>query len=55
MKKPTIISEIKVNGEWVNQDTLSPEYVRNLVDQILIRAASNIGFEAARKRIEKSA
>lgn len=55
MKKPRIISEIKVNGEWVNQDTLSPEYVRTIVDQTIIRAASYAGFDASRTHIEKSA
>ena len=55
MKKPVIISEIKVNGQWVNQDDLSPEYVRTIVDQTIIKAAALIGFEAARSQTAKSA
>lgn len=45
-KKPTIISEIKVDGKWVNQDDIPPDMVRKMVEQTIIRAAANIGFIA---------
>ena len=32
MKKPRIISMIKINGEWVDQDSLSPEITRKIID-----------------------
>lgn len=53
MKKPTIISMIKINGEWMNQDDAPPEIVHQMVAQTIIRAAANIGFEVTRK--EKTA
>lgn len=49
-EKPIIISEIKMNGEWVNQDNIPPEVVRKIVEQTIIRAASNIGFVAIPKK-----
>lgn len=45
MKKPKIISMIKVNGEWVNQDDLPQELVNEIVAKTLARAAANIGME----------
>lgn len=45
MKQPIkIVSMIKVNGEWVNQDDLPQEMVREIVEKTIIRAASNIGM-----------
>lgn len=55
MEKPKIISMIKIAGEWVDQDTLPPEEVRRMVEQTIIRAAANIGFEVTLAKKEKSA
>ena len=45
MREPTrIISMIKINGEWVNQDDLPKETVRAIVQETITRAAENIGF-----------
>ena len=55
MKKPRIISMIKVNGEWVDQDSLSPDITRKIVTETIIRAALNAGFDAARVPTEKTA
>lgn len=51
--KPKIISQIKINGEWVNQENIPDEVVREIVERTIKRAAANIGYIAARK--EKSA
>lgn len=45
MKKPKIISLIKVNDEWVNQEDLPQELVNEIVAKTIIRAAANIGLE----------
>lgn len=45
MKKPNIISMIKVNGEWINQDDLPPEFVQETVKKVLERAGNNIGLK----------
>lgn len=55
MKKPKIISMIKVNGEWVNQDSLSPEKARSIIDETIMKAALHAGFDAARVSEEKTA
>ena len=55
MKKPRIISMIKVNGEWVDQNSLSPETTRRIIDETIIRAALHAGFDAARVSEEKTA
>ena len=48
MKKPRIISMIKVDGEWVDQDSLSPERVKSIIDETIVRAALHAGFDAVR-------
>lgn len=55
MKKPTIVSMVKINGVWVNQDDVPPEIMAGIVEQVIKRAASNIGFEAERVSNEKTA
>lgn len=47
--KPKIISQIKINGEWVNQEDIPAEVVAQIVEQTIKRAAENIGFTATRK------
>lgn len=49
-RKPIIVSEIKINGEWINQDDIPEEVVRKIVEQTIIRAASNIGLVAVPKK-----
>lgn len=44
-----IISEIKVNGVWVNQDTLPPEMVSKIIEETLVRAGRLAGFEVTKK------
>ena len=48
-----IISEIKVNGVWVNQDTLPPEMVSKIIDETLMRAGRVAGFKVKRKSQKK--
>ena len=48
-----IISEIKVNGVWVNQDTLPPEMVSKIIEETLMRAGRVAGFEVKRKPQKK--
>ena len=55
MRKPNIVSYIKINGEWVDQKDIPPEIVMDIVEKVIKRAASTIGFEAARISKEKNA
>ncbi|HIR13213.1 MAG TPA: hypothetical protein IAB31_04740 [Candidatus Choladousia intestinavium] len=50
MKKPEIISMIKINGVWTRQEDIPRDEVSRLVSQTIIRAAANIGFDAAKRR-----
>lgn len=47
--KPKIISQIKINGEWVNQEDIPEEEARELIEKALRRAAANIGGRIERK------
>lgn len=49
-----IISEIKVNGKWVNQDELPEEFVHETVEKTLSEAVRKVGFEPVKKK-EKTA
>lgn len=55
MKKPKIVSMIKINGEWVNQDDVPPDILSEAVEQAMSRAAAAIGFEVQRVPKEKTA
>lgn len=46
-----IISEIKVNGEWVRQETLPPEVVAKIISETFQRAGRVTGFEV--KKVKK--
>ena len=48
-----IISEIKVNGVWVNQDTLPPEMGSKIIEETIMRAGRVAGFEVKRKTQKK--
>lgn len=45
-----IISEIKVDGKWVNQDQLPEETVAQIVAETICRAGRNVGFETTLKK-----
>lgn len=50
LKNPTIISKLKINGKWVcqeevPQEEVPPEAVRKMVEEVMIRAGRNIGFD----------
>ena len=45
-----IISEIKVNGKWVNQDLLPKETVAQIVSAVICRAGKHAGFETKEKK-----
>ena len=55
MNTPRIISEIKVNGVWVNQDDLPEETVRTMVNEVVIRAMGNIGYSLVTPENKKTA
>lgn len=42
--KPRIVSQIKINGEWVNQEDIPLETVQKVVERTIKRAAANIGY-----------
>ncbi|MGN0277507.1 MAG: hypothetical protein ACI4CZ_09970 [Hominisplanchenecus sp.] len=48
MRKPTIVSLVKINGEWVNQDDVPPEQMAEIVEKVMKRAAERIGFDATK-------
>lgn len=39
-----VVSQIKINGEWVNLDTLPIEEGRKILIQVVDRAMMSIGF-----------
>lgn len=45
-----IISEIKVDGKWVNQDQLPEEMVAKIVADTICRAGRSVGFETTLKK-----
>lgn len=45
LKNPTIISKLKINGKWVCQEEFPPEAVRKMVEEVMLRAGRNIGFD----------
>ena len=45
-----IISEIKVNGKWVNQDQLPEDMVAKIVAETIYRAGRTVGFETTLKK-----
>lgn len=40
-----IVSMIKVNGEWVNQEDLLPEEAVEIIGKTMDRAMANIGYQ----------
>ena len=55
MKKPRIISRIKINEKWVDQDELPADVVREIVENTIRQAGQNIGFEVEKIKSEKTA
>lgn len=45
-----IISEIKVNGRWVNQDQLPEEMVAKIVEETICRAGKAVGYKTISKK-----
>lgn len=45
-----IISEIKVNGKWINQDRLPEEMVAKIVEDTICRAGKAVGYETIPKK-----
>lgn len=45
-----IISEIKVDGKWVNQDELPEDLVVKVVTETICRAGRTIGFDTKKKK-----
>lgn len=56
-----VVSQIKVNGEWIDLDTLPIEEGRKILTQVVDRAMMNIGFVREKniydteKEVEKTA
>lgn len=40
-----VVSQIKINGDWVNQDEIPKEQFQKIIAQVLDQAMKNIGFE----------
>lgn len=47
---PLIISEIEINGRWVNQDEIPNEKLQEILLKVMTRAANNIG-----RKVKKTA
>ena len=50
MQPLKIVSMIKVNGEWVEQNTLPKHIADEMIRRTIIRAAKQIGFEEEIKK-----
>lgn len=55
MKKPKIISLIRIDGNLYNQDDLPANTLAPIVEQVIAAAALRIGFEAKAIQKEKPA
>lgn len=40
-----IISMVKINDKWVNQDDIPPEKLQEILTKVMIRAGNAIGAE----------
>ncbi len=45
MEKLNIVSMMKINGEWVNQEEIPPEKVKGIIQETFEKACRNIGFQ----------
>ena len=45
MEKLNIVSMMKINGEWVNQEEIPPEKVKGIIQETFETACRNIGFQ----------
>ena len=45
-----IISEIKVNGKWVNQDQLPEDIVAKIVAETICRSGRTVAFDTTPKK-----
>lgn len=48
MQRIKIVSQIEVNGVWMNQKDLEPELVRKIVETTIDRAMRSIGGQRIR-------
>lgn len=45
MQKLKIVSMVKINGTWVNQDDIDTEEFKKMIEIKMDTAMQNIGFE----------
>jgi len=45
VKELKIVSMVKINGTWINQDDVPPEEFRELLEKKLEETMNNIGFD----------
>lgn len=38
-----IISMVKIDGQWVNQDDIPPEKFQEIISKVMVRAGNAIG------------
>lgn len=50
-----IISQIKINGEWVNQEQIPEQVAKELIQKAVIRGMEQIGFVLDKRTGEKTA
>lgn len=48
MEKLNIVSMMKINGEWVNQEEIPPEKVKGIIQETFEKACRNIGFQISK-------
>lgn len=44
-----IISQIKINGEWVDQESIPREEAMKIIAETICRAVNNAGFAVDKK------
>lgn len=45
MKELKIVSMVKVNGTWINQNDIPPEDFKEMLEKKIEETMQNIGFE----------
>lgn len=50
-----IVSQIKINGEWVNQEQIPAEVAKQAIQAAICRGMKQIGFSLLEKPEEKTA
>jgi len=44
-----IISQIKINGEWTDQESIPREEAMKIIEETICRAVNNAGFAVDKK------